>query len=130
MCGPNMYVGCVDTWRVRRNARSCADRAWQQCLAPGGRGSCHYREGFTQAFVDLAEGGDGTPPGVPPERYWWCLYRSSSGQRYAEEWFAGYEAGVGAARSLAFCPNPSILLGPSAAGAASPPPDYTTGRVP
>jgi hypothetical protein len=129
-CGPNLYLGCVDNWRVRRHARACADRAWHRGHAPGGRGSCHYREGFTQAFVDLAEGGDGTPPGVPPERYWWCLYRSSCGQRFAEEWFAGYDAGVGTARSLAFCPNPTILLGPSAGGAGSPPPDYTTGRVP
>jgi hypothetical protein len=129
-CGPNLYIGCIDTWRVRRYALASADKAWRRCHNPGGRGSCHFRDGFDQAFVDLAEGGDGTPPGVPPERYWWCTYRSACGQRFAEEWFAGYEAGVEAARALAFCPDPGILLGPSAGGAGSPPPDYTSGRTP
>lgn len=68
---------------------------WQTKSLP----SCHFREGFTQAYVDMAEGGNGTVPPIPPERYWKSKFRSAPGYARAEEWFAGYRTGAGMAEA-------------------------------
>jgi hypothetical protein len=60
--------------------------------------SCHFREGFVQAHIDLADGGNGVPPAVPPERYWNRRNRSANGYAKAGEWFEGYQAGVAMAQ--------------------------------
>lgn len=53
-----------------------------------------FSTGFVQAYVDVAEGGSGNTPAVPPERYWKRCNRTASGHGRAEEWFAGYRAGA------------------------------------
>ncbi|MEZ6050332.1 MAG: hypothetical protein R3C02_02925 [Planctomycetaceae bacterium] len=71
-------------------------RAWRSILE-------HYPErpnedfqyGYGQAFVDVALGGDGTVPPVPPECYWSTCYRTAAGHQRAQDWFAGYIAGAG-----------------------------------
>jgi hypothetical protein len=85
----------MESCRVRRHAKSQARKSmtrlwWQTKSLP----SCDFREGYTQAYVDLAEGGNGEVPAVPPERYWKSKYRSAEGYSRAEDWFAGYRAGV------------------------------------
>lgn len=61
----------------------------------------HFRQGFIQAYVDVALGANGRTPPVPPERYWKVCERDPDGYVEAEHWFAGYEAG--AQRALASC---------------------------
>jgi hypothetical protein len=85
----------TDCWRVRRIAKSQARKSmtrlwWQTKSLP----SCDFREGYTQAYVDIAEGGAGVVPAVPPERYWKSKNRSAEGYARAEDWFAGYRTGV------------------------------------
>lgn len=99
-CGPNCYDPMLDSCRVRRKARERARKSmtrlwWQTKSLP----SCHFREGFTQAYVDMAEGGNGTVPAVPPERYWKSRYRTASGYARAEEWFGGYRTGASMAEA-------------------------------
>lgn len=53
-----------------------------------------YREGFVQAYEDIAKGGNGVVPAVPPKRYWKSRYRSPQGRMDAYQWFAGYESGA------------------------------------
>lgn len=53
-----------------------------------------YREGFIQAYEDIAKGGNGVVPAVPPKRYWKSRYRSPQGRMDAYQWFAGYESGA------------------------------------
>ena len=108
--GPNCYIGCIDTIRVRMNARANARRVLRATYGPRPRISCHYADGFEQAFVDLAEGGDGTLPPVPPQRYWNAEYRCPGGSGCAREWFVGYEAGAAAADATVPCPHPVIPL--------------------
>lgn len=99
-CGPNCYDPATDSSRVRRIAKSQArksmTRLWWQTKS---RPSCDFREGYTQAYVDIAEGGTGVVPAVPPERYWKSKNRSAEGYARAEEWFAGYRTGASAAEA-------------------------------
>jgi hypothetical protein len=53
-----------------------------------------FRQGFIQAYVDVALGGDGMLPPVPPERYWKTCERDPEGYCEADHWFAGYTAGA------------------------------------
>lgn len=52
-----------------------------------------FRQGFIQAYVDIALGGDGKLPPVPPERYWRACQRNPEGYADASDWFTGYTAG-------------------------------------
>ena len=54
---------------------------------------CDFRSGFVQAYVDVALGGSGATPPIPPERYWKSCDRDPEGHCEAADWFAGYAAG-------------------------------------
>lgn len=100
-CGPSVCVECscycrrLDDLHTAWVARCCADHA----LGNHGGASADYRAGFTQAYVDIALGKTGAPPPIPPRRYWSVCFRSPWGGRRAEEWYAGYQDGVAAARA-------------------------------
>ena len=53
-----------------------------------------YEDGFEQAFEDIAEGGKGVLPPVPPSKYWKEKYRCPEGAAKVEEWYSGYHSGV------------------------------------
>lgn len=94
-CGPNCYDPGCDSCNTRSHARLDAELALRNYGKQCGKShSCHFREGFEQAYVDIAEGGNGTTPAVPPQRYWSRKYRTAAGHARAEEWFEGYRAGV------------------------------------
>lgn len=59
--------------------------------------SCHFRRGYEQAYIDVALGGSGAVPALPPPSYWKTSARSPDGHQQAQEWFAGYAAGAGSA---------------------------------
>ncbi|MBI5758864.1 MAG: hypothetical protein HZA46_10140 [Planctomycetales bacterium] len=56
--------------------------------------ACDFKEGFERAYVDIAEGGSGVTPAIPPERYWGYRYRTPDGHQRAQDWFRGYEMGA------------------------------------
>ncbi|MEZ6066259.1 MAG: hypothetical protein R3B90_11260 [Planctomycetaceae bacterium] len=103
-CGPCVCVDSpcyrrkLDDWHTTAVAKKCANKALLNCP---GVPSCDYRDGFTQAYVDVAQGSDGTAPPVPAEQYWGVCGRTGCGHQRAADWYAGYNAG--AARALANC---------------------------
>lgn len=88
--------GFCDHVSVQKAAVKAANRALseQNC----GGTSRDFRFGFQQAYIDVANGGNGTLPAVPPSRYWTAPYRTTWGHNKAREWFSGYEAGASAAK--------------------------------
>ena len=58
----------------------------------------HFRNGFCAGYEDVANGGDGYVPALPPEDYRSYEYQSADGAKCVEAWFKGYPAGVAAAR--------------------------------
>jgi hypothetical protein len=128
MCGPNVYCDLIDRIRVRHSAEHAAAKALRETHGRFSHLSCHYEQGFEQAYIDLAEGGDGSLPAIAPERYWHCTYRSPSGQALADEWFAGYEAGVASAQSTIYNSPPVVPISSTAWLSISPPNRSLQGR--
>ena len=89
------YWPKLDEWKTSRTAASAARKVlWKQMWDTKSWINAHYREGFTQAYIDVANGGNGEVPPVPPPRYWNTHFRSAKGQWRAERWFDGYRAGA------------------------------------
>lgn len=88
--------GIRDHVSVKKAAVKAANRALsdQDC----GETSRDFRFGFQQAYIDIANGGSGALPAVPPARYWTAAYRTTWGHNKAREWFSGYEAGASSAQ--------------------------------
>jgi hypothetical protein len=81
---------------ARRAARHELKRMCESC---GRSPSSHYAAGFQEAFVDVARGGNGAVPAIPPPRYWTYRNRSAEGDQRAQTWFDGYAAGAEHARA-------------------------------
>ena len=60
--------------------------------------SNHFRDGFCAGYMDVAGGGDGYVPALPPQEYRGYEYQSAEGAKCVNTWFEGYPAGVLAAR--------------------------------
>lgn len=93
-CGPP--DGIRDHISVKKAAIKAANRALseQNC----GETSRDFEFGFQQAYIDVANGGNGALPAVPPPRYWAAPYRTTWGHNKARDWFSGYEAGASSAK--------------------------------
>jgi hypothetical protein len=88
---PHEYSRHMDEACARDRAEKRALVALANCF-PGTNSD--FRQGFIQAYVDIALGGDGALPPVPPERYWRTCERDPEGYCEANQWFAGYSAGA------------------------------------
>ena len=53
-----------------------------------------FKDGFCRAYIDIAKGGTGETPPVPPEKYWKAHFRTAKGHEKAQQWFAGYRLGA------------------------------------
>lgn len=97
---PGGYSSDIDEMVARSAAKQCARRALRE-LDDGHdfEYESDFEDGFRRAYVDVATGGSGTVPPVPPEKYWKASYRSAEGHAQADAWFAGYRAGAQSARS-------------------------------
>jgi len=95
--------------------RRLAKQAWKSrcsefCDEPNVR---DFSVGFCAGYCDVAAGGDGCPPPLPPRKYWKSRYENIEGQGRVAAWFAGYphgarvaeEDGVGAWRSIQLSPE-------------------------
>lgn len=107
------YKAFCDDQITRHTARHCAGQALKQFDGPYAKCS-HFRDGFSQAFEDLATGSRPIVPAVPPRRYWHAYYRSSEGRPAVDEWFAGYQAGIEAAPQSGVTDFNRIVLSPMA----------------
>ena len=88
--------GICDRHAVRKAAIRGANQSLaQQCCGPMSR---DFEFGFQQAFIDIANGGSGALPTIPPPRYWTAAYRTTWGHHKAQQWFEGYQAGASAAK--------------------------------
>lgn len=89
------YWPGLDEWSTNHTAKSAARSVlFRQQLRTLRFYNADYKDGFQQAYIDIANGGSGECPPVPPPRYWNTFYRSSCGEKYAERWFDGYRAGA------------------------------------
>lgn len=86
------YIRCLDEKFAAHEARRRANRSLRKCYDT--LPSADFRDGYRQAFVDVALGGRGQLPAVPPERYWSTCYRTAGGHQRAQNWYAGYAAGA------------------------------------
>jgi hypothetical protein len=76
-------------------AQKCAKQDLKQIKRQcGGKFSNEYKDGYTQAYIDLAFGRPPCEPPVPPPRFWHACYRACEGRPAIDEWFAGYRDGL------------------------------------
>lgn len=87
----NLVIG----WRDHIYSRRAFNRRINQF--PATRYPDSFREGFIAGYHDVAKGGKGCPPAVPPRRFWSWKYQTAEGQAKVNEWFAGYPYGAKAA---------------------------------
>ncbi len=69
-------------------------RKWQFIDQPYFR---DFGEGFRAGYIDVASGGNGCTPALPPRKYWTWRYQTAEGQAKVAAWFAGYPHGARAA---------------------------------
>gem|GEM_PF-1778041 len=56
-----------------------------------------FGKGFQAGYNEVANGGDGCVPVLPPREYWSWRYQSPEGQGKTAAWFEGYPLGAAAA---------------------------------
>lgn len=79
-----------DSWHAWLYYRhNCPDETWYPH---------DYGKGFREGYRDVANGGNGCPPSLPPQCYWSVCYQNPIGQAQVQEWFRGYVFGANAAR--------------------------------
>lgn len=93
------YCRCWDGLLTRREARWRAQKDLRK-LDHHQPISCDFRLGYEQAYVDVALGACGEVPPLPPANYWKASARTPEGHAKAQQWFAGYAAGVEPAKAI------------------------------
>lgn len=58
----------------------------------------HFESGFRAGYTDVAQGGDGFVPALPPAEYRGFEFQSADGAKCVNSWFEGYPEGVAAAK--------------------------------
>ncbi|MCH7990681.1 MAG: hypothetical protein IID46_16185 [Planctomycetes bacterium] len=53
-----------------------------------------FGAGFRAGYRDVASGGNGCPPPVPPRKYWGWKYQTEEGQAKVSAWYAGFPFGA------------------------------------
>jgi hypothetical protein len=76
-----------------------ANKAWhaRKAYYAGEAQLNDFGEGFRAGYRDVAFGGNGCPPALPPRGYWSWKYQSPEGQAKMAAWFSGYPHGARAA---------------------------------
>ena len=95
---------CITAHRAKVAAKECLKSMSQQARCDY---SSDFVYGFEQAFIDVAQGGWGMTPAVPPRRYWGLCYRTDAGKQHACDWLSGYSAG--ADRALAMFKDEGVI---------------------
>lgn len=93
------YSDRVDRMVLGWRNKAFAHHAWSCRKHQFGGRAClaHFGHGFCQGYRDVAAGGNGCLPVVPPRSYWSWRYQTAEGQAKVAAWFDGYPAGAIAA---------------------------------
>lgn len=93
------YCEPVDSFLAGCRAGSAADTAWREYAAACGDSPRHsdFGRGYRAGFRDVALGGNGCTPAMPPRVYWSSRFQTPEGQERIGEWFSGYPLGAQAA---------------------------------
>ncbi|MFK7819103.1 MAG: hypothetical protein AB8G99_10320 [Planctomycetaceae bacterium] len=92
------YNHSIDKYLARKRASLQAWYVWRQCADQCQCGRIKdYRRGFIDGYCDVALGGDGCAPVVPPNRYWGWRYQDAGGAECVAAWYEGHPVGVAAA---------------------------------
>lgn len=87
-------LGC-ETLVIKRSAKSLAHK-----YMPKHACGPDFKNGFEQAFVDVAMGASGEVPALAPRHYWDQAHRTNEGHAEAQAWFEGYRSGSQIACSM------------------------------
>lgn len=100
-CSPHPYRSLegyqtdLDKYVVKHAARKCANKSLKDLACNcKEKPSKTFRDGYRQAYIDIALGESGEVPPVPPEEYWAAHYRTPAGYQEIQEWFTGYKLGA------------------------------------
>jgi hypothetical protein len=142
---PLHYCAPKDACHSSIHNRKLAEQAWKDLVAhtPQPQFGEHYEDGFIDGFSDyLLMGGSGSPPAVPPRRYWRREFETPEGHRAIEQWYEGFAHGASAAqasglRQLVTVPppfgpvdGPYVPAAPTHPGAPAPPPTPPVEELP
>lgn len=94
------YNDSVNDFVLNWRNSNWSQRAWaeREEQFAGQIHSDDFKEGFRAGYTEIAQGGVGCLPTVPPRKYWSWRYQSPDGQARVDAWFAGYPEGVKAAQ--------------------------------
>ena len=105
-CSPHPYRSLdgyqtdLDKLVVKHAAKKCARQSLKTLACNcKEKPSKPFRDGYQQAYIDIALGDSGEVPPVPPEEYWAAHYRTPAGYLESQEWFTGYKLGAEHARA-------------------------------
>ncbi len=101
-----------------------AHKAWSEYRANSKYRDCAEKDfacGWKQGYYETACGGQGSPPPVPPTKYWKPYFQTPSGHLQVDAWYRGYQYGSIAADQAGVRDLAHI---PTAPGHALPPPGF------
>jgi hypothetical protein len=89
----------VDEFMFTTRNKLYAEQAWQASKSMYSDVECrsHFADGFCAGYRNVAAGGNGCVPKLPPRKYWKVGYQSPAGRQKALAWFNGYSHGAVAA---------------------------------
>lgn len=90
------YSDSHDDFMIGLRNRYNSWQAWQ-CVKDDFADHAHlkaFAEGFRAGYSDVASGGKGCPPPLPPRKYWSWKYQDAEGQAAVAAWFDGFPHGA------------------------------------
>ncbi len=79
-----MAQSCNAQWAWYRAKPPCKDKAYPR----------HFRSGWKEGYKNVALGGGGLVPPVPPQKYWSARYETCEGRQMISSWYGGYQIGA------------------------------------
>lgn len=89
VAGKYFYHKHIDKFVTTSTAQKCARRDLKFFDV-----TCDFKDGYQQAYIDLAVGRPACVPAIPPKKYWHAWHRSCAGRDAVDQWFAGYRNGL------------------------------------
>ncbi|MFO0944594.1 MAG: hypothetical protein U1D30_01410 [Planctomycetota bacterium] len=91
-------AGCAELQEDKIDGRNryLARRAWEQLqvVYKDFDYTDDFGRGFKQGYFNVASGGNGCPPMLPPKHYWSVKYASPKGHQRTHAYFEGYRYGA------------------------------------
>jgi hypothetical protein len=99
-CGCHEIRDGIDDKMIASQNRRYATQAWKRSKDAYDHVDYYkdFRTGFCDGYFDVAMGGNGCQPALPPRDYWGAKYQNPEGQHRIMAWFNGYSHGALAAQ--------------------------------